>query len=290
MHSTLTTLILLSTPIHAATTARIWTHFYPSCPGEPFVDLSTYENYEETVPTTKISAGICTQVGVPSYEHNLVSAISIDAELLSNVKGHNFPPEDGPSCNITIHEVPECIDEPLLNKELHNGVEVSECHERNFAAYSDVWVQLVCEGEQNENDHHMMQEQQEQTASESLADQQQDIPRIGQTTSIQQSGDVQTPGSNANSWHLAQTESSEREPEQESRVNNVGHEESDAIVHRIMEELKSKAQGMNLVSGKTNATRHLNGTLLSNGTAPANGTIVSRRKLSILRNRATHLY
>ncbi|KAJ5658718.1 uncharacterized protein N7484_002367 [Penicillium longicatenatum] len=290
MHSTLTSFILLSTPIHAATTARIWTHFYPSCPGEPFADLSSYENYEETVPTSKITAGVCTQVGVPSYEHNLVSAISIDAELLSNEKGHNFPPEDGPSCNITIHEVPECIDEPLLNKELHNGVEVSQCHERNFVAYSDVWVQLICEGEQNENDHHRHHEQQEQTASESLEDQEEDIPRIGETTSIQQSSDVQTPGSNANSWHLAQTESSEREPLQESRVNNVGHEESEAIVHRIMEALRHKAHGMNLVSGKTNATRHLNGTIHANGTAPANGTIVSRRKLSVLRNRATRLY
>ncbi|KAJ6109160.1 hypothetical protein N7486_001394 [Penicillium sp. IBT 16267x] len=288
MHSTLTTLILLSTPIHAATTARIWTHFYPSCPGEPFTDLSTYENYEETVPTTEISAGICTQVGVPSYEHNLVSAISIDAELLSNEKGHSFPPEDGPSCNITIHEVPECIDEPLLNKELHNGVEVSECHERNFAAYSDVWVQLVCEGEQTENVRHGQQEQQQQTASESLADQE-DIPRIEQTTSIQQANNVQTPGSNANSWHLAQMENSEREPEQESRVNNVGHEESEAIVHRVMEALRTKAQGMNLVSGKTNATRQMNGTILYNGTTPANGTIIARRKLSVLRSRATRL-
>ncbi|KAJ5627752.1 hypothetical protein N7490_009980 [Penicillium lividum] len=276
MHSTLSTLFLLSTPIHAATTARIWTHFYPSCPGEPFVDLSTYENYEETVPTSKISAGICTQVGVPSYEHNLVSALSIDAELLSNEKGHPFPPENGPICNITIHEVPECIDEPLLTKELHNGVAVSECHERNFAAYSDIWVQLVCEGEEDSK--------KEPQQVDSLENQE-DLTRIDSTTSIQTTNDVQTPGSNTNSWHIAQTEQSEREPEQESRVNNVGHSESDAIVHRIMEELRIKAHGINLVSGKTNSTRQLNGTVHLNGTAPANGTVLSRRKLSVLRNR-----
>ncbi|KAJ5917377.1 hypothetical protein N7466_010931 [Penicillium verhagenii] len=302
MHSTLKTLILLSTPIHAATTARVWTHFYPSCPGEPFADLSTYENYEETVRTTKVPAGTCTQVGVPSYEHNLVSAISIDAELLSNEKGHPFPPENSPNCNITIHEVPECIDDPLLSKELHGGVEVSECHERNFVAYSDVWIQLVCEGEPNDNEKQIKELHQHQTQtqagsnidteseSESLADQQQDIPRIDETASIQHTANVQSPGSNANSWHLAQTEHSEREPEEESRVDNVGHLESEEIVHRIMEELRSKEHGINLVSGKTNATRQLNGTLPANATAPANGTVLSRRKLSVLRNRVARLY
>ncbi|KAJ5291225.1 hypothetical protein N7478_000476 [Penicillium angulare] len=265
MHSTLKTLILLSTPIHAATTARVWTHFYPSCPGEPFSDLATYENYEETAPSKDISAGQCMQIGVPSYEHNLVSALSVDAEFLSKEKGHPFPPSNNPNCNITVHEVPGCIDDPLITHELHNGVEVSECHERNFAAYSDIWVQLVCEG----------------VEKESLSEQQEDIPRIDETASVQNSENVQTPGSNENSWHLAQTQSSERQPEEESRVNDAGHLESEEIVHRVMEALHHKAKGMHLVSGKHNATRY-------NGTAPKNATL-SRRKLSVLRNRVARL-
>ncbi|KAJ5711320.1 hypothetical protein N7488_005476 [Penicillium malachiteum] len=277
MHSTLSTLLLLSTPIHATITARVWTHFYPSCPGEPFADLTTYENYEETAPSKDITAGQCIQIGVPSYEHNLVSALSVDAEILSQEKGHPFPPENAPNCNITVHEVPECIEDPLINNELHNGVEVSSCHERNFAAYSDVWVKLVCEGIPTEE-------------TESLEDQQKDTTRIDQTAAVQQSADVQTPGSNTNSWHLAQTDSSEREPVQEGRVDNAGHAESDAIVHRIMEALNKKHKGINLVSGKHNSTRSLNATLAQNGTAHGNHTVMSRRKLSVLRNRPARLY
>ena len=277
MHSTLSTLVLLSTPIHAVTTARVWTHFYPSCPGSPFADLDTYENYEETAPSKDITAGQCIQIGVPSYEHNLVSAISVDAEILSHERGHPYPPSDAPNCNITIHEVPECIEKPLVSQELHNGVEVGQCHERNFVAYSDIWVQLVCPDAAEEE-------------AEALPKQQQDTPRIDETSSVESTSNVQTPGSNANSWHLAQVDHSERQPEQEGRVDNDGHAESEEIVHRIMEELNKKQKGINLVSGKHNATRHLNGTLAKNGTAPANRTVMSRRKLSVLRNRVARLY
>lgn len=272
MHPILTTL-LLATPIHAATTARVWTHFYPSCPGDPFSDLKTYENYEETAPPTKITVGQCTTVGVPSYEHNLVSAISVDAEILSHEKGHPFPPEDAPNCNITLHEVPGCSEPPLINKELHNGVEVSQCESRRFAAYSDVWLKLTCDDD----------------ARESLEDQAEDIPRIHNTASAQKADNVQTPGSNANSWSMAQQAHSERQSEQEGRVNTAGHDQSDQMVHKVMEMLKSKHSS--LVSGKQNATQHqLNKTLQHlNGTTGANRT-VSRRKLSVLRNRATRLY
>ncbi|KAJ5578352.1 uncharacterized protein N7459_007316 [Penicillium hispanicum] len=274
MHSTYATLFLLSTPIYATTTARVWTHFFPSCPGEPFSDLSTYENYEETAPSQVVPVGSCANIGVPSYEHNLVSAISVDGELISNEPGHPFPPEDGPSCNVTLHEVPGCVDPPLITKPLHDGVEVSKCESRRFAAYSEVWVKLVCEDQ----------------AEESLEDQKEDIPRIDETASIQHSNNVQTPGSNSNSWHMAQTSQNEREPEQEGRVNNDGHAQSQQIVQNILQLLNQKKNGTNLVTGKHNATgHHLHATLKNNGTAPANRT-VSRRKLSVLRNRPTRLY
>ncbi|KAJ5161680.1 hypothetical protein N7492_007072 [Penicillium capsulatum] len=272
MHPILTTLIL-STPIHAATTARVWTHFYPSCPGDPFTELKTYENYEETVPSINIHAGQCTNIAVPSYERNLVSAISVDAEIVSHEKGHPFPPEDAPNCNITLHEVPGCSEPPLINKELHNGVEVSPCESRRFAAYSEVWVQLVCDDK----------------ARESLEDQAEDIPRIHNAASAQKVDNVQTPGSNANSWSSTQAAHSERQPEQEGRVNMAGHAQSEQTVRKVMEMLKNKHSS--LVSGKHNATQqHLNRTLRhGNATFPANRT-VSRRKLSVLRNRATRLY
>lgn len=270
MHSILT-LTLLSTPIHAATTARVWTHFYPSCPGQPFADLASYENYEETAPSQDVIIGQCANVGVPSYEHNLVSALSVDAELLSREQGSPFP-DTGSNCNITVHEVPECIDPPLITKELRNGVEVSGCESRRFAAYSEVWLQLVCDDE----------------GQESLQEQAEDIPRIDETASVQQSSDVQTPGSNSDSWHVAQMAQSEREPVQDGRVNNEGHAESQQIVHDIVEALMHKHAS--LVSGKHNSTQHhLNGTMAHNGTVSGNRT-VSRRKLSVLRNRITRLY
>lgn len=273
MHPILTALIL-ATPIHAATTARVWTHFYPSCPGDPFSDLKTYENYEETAPSTEITAGMCTMLGVPSYHRNLVSSISVDAEIVSHEKGHPFPPEDAPTCNITLHEVPGCSEPPLINNELHNGVEVSQCEPRRFAAYTDVWVQLVCDDDK---------------ARESLEDQAVDIPRIHNTAAAQKADNVQTPGSNANSWSSAQEAHSQRQPEQEGRVNMAGHAQSEQMVHSIMEMLKNKHS--TLVSGKQNATlQHLNKTLhRGNGTVGANQT-VPRRKLSVLRNRATRLY
>lgn len=288
MHS-IFALTLLTTPIHAATTARVWTHFYPSCPGEPFADLASYENYEEITPATNVPTGQCVNIGVPSYEHDLVSALSVDAELVSHINGSPF--SEGPSnCNITVHEVPECEDTPLITKELRNGVEVSQCESRRFAAYSEVWLQLVCNDE----------------SRESLEEQAEDIPRIDETAKIQQASDVQTPGSTAETWHLAQATQSEREPVQEGRVNNAGHLESEKIVHAIMEALKKKHA--TLVTGKHNSTathhrplngthrplngihRPLNGTLtLHNGTAVAGNRTMSRRKLSVLRNRAPRL-
>ncbi|KAJ5082386.1 hypothetical protein N7532_011429 [Penicillium argentinense] len=275
MHSSLPTLLLLSTPIHANTIARVWTHFYPSCPGEPFSNLDTYENYEETVPAEEITVGSCANIGVPSYEHNLVSAISVDAELISHEKGHPYPPEGGPNCNITVHEVPECVDPPLITKALQNGVEVSGCEPRQFAAYSEVWVQLVCESK----------------GFESLQVSGDDAPRLDKTASTHNVNNIQTPGSDSNSWSMAQEQHSERRPEDESRVNEAGHSQSDQVVHDIMMLIQEKQS--HVADDKHNATKHQIHTphaklnqKNANATAPANRTVMSRRKLSVLRNRA----
>ncbi|KAJ5147041.1 hypothetical protein N7526_000393 [Penicillium atrosanguineum] len=258
MHSSILTFALLTTPIYAATTAL----------GSLFSDLATYENYEETAPSIDIKVGECTNIGVPSYEHNLVSAISVDAELLSR-EHNNYFSSDSTNCNITVHEVPECVEPPLIVKEIRNGVEVSECEPRRFAAFSEVWLQLVCDN----------------AGTESLENQSEDIPRIEETAKIQQASNVQTPGSNSNSWHVAQSAQSEREPEQEGRVNNAGHAESENMVLGIMEKLAQKHS--HFVSGKHHATQ--SNVSHHNGTAPGNHTM-SRRKLSVLRNRSNRLY
>ncbi|KAJ5901870.1 hypothetical protein N7495_002398 [Penicillium taxi] len=295
MHSTLISLILLSAPIHAITTARVWTHFYPSCPENPYSDLSTYENYEETTAPIEVSLGQCASVVVPSHQRNLVGAVSLDAEYTTRKLGQPFP-EDGPICNITLHEVPDCVDKPLITRGLPEGVEVSQCTERHFT-WSQVWVKLVCETDVEHEVEHTVNEPVNETTNESKVDDGQnlDFPRMEETTTIEddtnvqipeettsvdQETEVQNPGSNANSWEHS---ANQIEPEQESRVDNAGHAESDAIVHRIMEELKDKSSAMNIVSGKHNSTG------ASNATAPG-APVVSRRKFSVLRNRATRLY
>lgn len=37
------------------------------------------------------------------------------------------------------------MDPPLIRKEIHNRVGISECEERRFAPFNEVWVKLECE-------------------------------------------------------------------------------------------------------------------------------------------------
>ncbi|KAJ5871939.1 uncharacterized protein N7529_004292 [Penicillium soppii] len=291
MHSLTTSFLslsLLSSTISAQTTARVWTHFYPNCPGEPFSKLDTYENYEENAPSQDITINSCKNIAVPSYERSIVSAISVDAELLSH--NHDLPfLEGGSGCNVTIHEVPECIDPPLISQEIRNGVEISQCEQRQFAAYSQVWINLVCDEDSPLHDTNVPTPS---NAEKKQADVQQGVPtnqpdapvRVEKQTSVEDINNIQTPGSNSDSWHLSQISNNQREPLQESRVNNAGHAESQHIVHEMMELLKNKTS--KIISGKHNATHHhSNLALHHNGTAAGNHTVMSRRRLSVLRSR-----
>ncbi|CAI7609567.1 unnamed protein product [Penicillium glandicola] len=283
MHSltSFISLSLLSGTIHAQSIARVWTHFYPNCPGEAFSKLDTYENYQESAPYQDITEGSCKNFAVPSYERNLVSSISVDAELLSH--NHDLPfLEGGSGCNITVHEVPECIDPPLISKEIRDGVEVSECESRNFVAYSQVWVNLVCDSDSPLHDKNIASSETEENKK---PDTRQSVPTADPDApaSVEDINNIQTPGSNSDSWHSSQLTHNQREPGQEGRVNDAGHAQSDRIVHQVMELLKNKTSHM--VTGKHPAT-HSNFTLHHNGTAPGNRTVMAARRLSVLRNRA----
>ncbi|KAJ5295010.1 hypothetical protein PENANT_c037G04306 [Penicillium antarcticum] len=293
MHSLTTSFIslsLLSGAVQAQSVARVWTHFYPNCPGDAFSKLDTYENYEETAPSKDITVGSCESIPVPSYEHSIVSAISIDGELLSH--NHDLPfLEGGSGCNITVHEVPECIDPPLITKEIRDGVAVTHCEQRQFAAYSQVWVNLVCDtdinGIANGEVDPKARTQDKQANTEHTNEPEQPI-RAEKQTSVEDINNIQTPGSNSDSWHLSQITHNQREPEQEGRVNNAGHAESQQIVHKMMELLKNKASV--LIDGKHNGTHHngthhLNVTMHHNGTVAGNRTVISRRHPSVLRSR-----
>ncbi|KXG50571.1 uncharacterized protein PGRI_043380 [Penicillium griseofulvum] len=282
MHSLITSFIslsLLSSTVHAQSTARVWTHFYPNCPGQPSSNLDTYENYHVSAPPQNITVDICQNIAVPSYERNLVSAISIDAELLSN---------HGSGCNITVHEVPSCIDPPLINQEIRDGVEISQCAPRQIM-YTQIWVKLICDGEiplTTENTPTQGRNEKQADTKQSMPTAQPVAPmRAEKHTSVEDINNIQTPGSDSDSWRSSQGTYNQREPVQESRVNSAGHAESDRIVHHVMEVLKNRTS--HIVSAKHHHV-HSNFTLHHNGTAPGNHTVMARRhrRLSVLRNRA----
>ena len=66
-----------------------------------------------------------------------VDHVSIDAEL--------FWQESLDQCTIAVHELPGCTEPPLIQKEIGRGKALSECEERNFATFTQVWVKLECE-------------------------------------------------------------------------------------------------------------------------------------------------
>ncbi|KAG0158707.1 hypothetical protein PDIDSM_6226 [Penicillium digitatum] len=288
MHSltrSLISLSLLSSTSHAQSFARVWTHFYPNCPGEAFSKLDTYENYQESTPSQDITVDSCKNFAVPSYEHNLVSAISVDAELLFH--NHDLPfSEGGSGCNITVHEVPGCIDPPLINKEIRNGVEISQCEPRQLVAYSQVWVNLVCDSDSPLHSQDIPTKQNKGANTKQITPTvQPDVPvRVEKQTFVENINNIQTPGSNSDSWGSTQVPQNQREPVQEGQVNNAGHGESDRIVHQMMELLNNETSY--IVSGKhhDNDTR-LDVALHNNGTARGNHTVLSRRHMSNLRNR-----
>ncbi|CAL5871673.1 uncharacterized protein PFLUO_LOCUS5926 [Penicillium psychrofluorescens] len=274
MHTkTAISILSLLAPIHATTTVRVWTHFYPSCPGDPSTDLGAYEHYEQAGAPRDITIGGCENIAVPSYlyERNLVNHVSLDAELVSHHHyGESGDVEINPDCGckVTLHEVPGCIDPPLVSTPLEHRAAVSTCAARQLS-YSEVWAKLTCDKTHDVVIH------------ENEGDNKDDVAlRKDKLSETEQAARAQTPGSDSESWHRAQTaQSSERAPEEEARVNSAGHVEADSVFNALLEYLKHKNATSIL---HNNATQHLNLTQHINGTA--NNTI-SRRHLSVLRNR-----
>ncbi|KAL2004129.1 hypothetical protein VTN02DRAFT_6593 [Thermoascus thermophilus] len=135
--TTTTTTLLLLLPISVSATltaARIQIHFYPSCSSEAGLPPPVDDN---SSPTVDVRAGACAEVTTPSRDPDKVDYLSLDAELLP-LAGDPRP------CNATVHEVPGCVDPPLVVAPFLGRRASSECQERNFRAYSSVWVRLDC--------------------------------------------------------------------------------------------------------------------------------------------------
>ncbi|KAF3392005.1 hypothetical protein DPV78_010512 [Talaromyces pinophilus] len=88
-------------------------------------------------PSVNITQGQCQPVPIVTARHIDSSSVSVGAELSTITPFQE--------CNITVHEVPGCIDEPLLVAPVKNREAESICTPRNFGAFNDVWVRLDCE-------------------------------------------------------------------------------------------------------------------------------------------------
>jgi hypothetical protein len=84
-----------------------------------------------------ITQGQCKAVPIVTETHADSNSVSVELELVSVTPFQQ--------CNMTLHEVAGCIDEPLLTAPVKDRQAKSECTERNFGAWSDVWIRLDCE-------------------------------------------------------------------------------------------------------------------------------------------------
>ncbi|GFF39173.1 hypothetical protein IFM61606_01728 [Aspergillus udagawae] len=144
-------LLAIVTPSLAssAPTARIWAEFFPSCPVNRIHPASAPDHlpHEEFISALDISPGNCTNIFVPLSYGREVTHMSFDAEVEVEAEVKGTRPE---KCSIAVHEVPGCVDPPLLKEEVKHGFASSDCVPRNFVSYNQVWVRLDCEEAEDE--------------------------------------------------------------------------------------------------------------------------------------------
>ena len=102
--------------------------------------MDLYENLAQTSNEFDVQSGTCQSISIDSLPDSRiqnVDHVSVDAEI--------FWSEPFDKCNITVHEVPGCVDPPVIQKEIRHRVGVSECAQRRFSPFDQVWVKLDCE-------------------------------------------------------------------------------------------------------------------------------------------------
>ncbi|EAW07462.1 uncharacterized protein ACLA_021760 [Aspergillus clavatus NRRL 1] len=135
--------LLTHTPlVSALTTARLWAQFYPRCPSTPSYPFDGHKLHEEYISAVNIYPDTCASVFVPLSYAPEVTHLSIAAELA----------EPGTKCTIAVHEVPGCVDQPLIEEEVRRGVGLSACKARNFISYNQVWVKMECVEDNDEEE------------------------------------------------------------------------------------------------------------------------------------------
>ncbi|OJJ49979.1 hypothetical protein ASPZODRAFT_13083 [Penicilliopsis zonata CBS 506.65] len=161
MHFFLLFILLSPTLTAAIATARVWTTFYSTCPSDVFAEpgpvlpssspspssssssssssfLEPDANAELANPSTDIHRGTCESIATLPLDEDGTQAkyISLDAELIWS--------EPFDQCNVTIHELPGCVDPPLINRSFRSQYILSECVARTTTAYDTVWARLEC--------------------------------------------------------------------------------------------------------------------------------------------------
>ncbi|KAE8375169.1 hypothetical protein BDV26DRAFT_295269 [Aspergillus bertholletiae] len=137
----LSLLALAHAPVTSAlSAARIWASFSPHClandhtsyPDDPNLGL-----HEEFITAVDVVAGKCQEVPVPLRFAREVDHVSIDADI--------FWQDNLDQCDIAVYELPGCAATPLIQTDIRYGKALSECEERSFAVYTQIWVRLECE-------------------------------------------------------------------------------------------------------------------------------------------------
>ncbi|OJK04723.1 hypothetical protein ASPACDRAFT_56173 [Aspergillus aculeatus ATCC 16872] len=157
----LTLLLLNTTQASAFSIARVWASFYSECPADssetpapssPSDDPTTsntnsilanffasfFQRTEDQSATVVIDVYSGTCQAFPVGRRYNADAISFNAEAVYT------GPYD--RCNVTVHEVPGCVDAPLIEVPIQaDGSAAATCTEREFHSLSQMWILLHCE-------------------------------------------------------------------------------------------------------------------------------------------------
>ncbi|KAI9040851.1 uncharacterized protein KD926_007659 [Aspergillus affinis] len=121
------------------------------------LDFTPHLDISSTAP---LRPGACVGLPVPlEYSSLLVDHLSVSASIQHThprpLRGAKAKKREGKEqCKITVHELPGCEQEPILDVEIDEGERSVEsgCVRRKFLAFELVWAKLSCEFEEDEDD------------------------------------------------------------------------------------------------------------------------------------------
>ncbi|RAL17098.1 uncharacterized protein BO97DRAFT_83553 [Aspergillus homomorphus CBS 101889] len=165
----LTLLLLNSSRASAFSIARVWASFYSECPAtdpdsttDPTPDDIDTDTDTDTDAATTYSHSFLSNFFASFFQRTEDQSATVVVDIYSgtcqslpvgrryNADAISFNAESlysGPydHCNVTLHEVPGCVDKPLVEVPFQDGSAEAECTEREFTPLSQMWILLHCE-------------------------------------------------------------------------------------------------------------------------------------------------